>query len=407
MEQPHDRARPGFLSSPSRILLVSGSRIIGGAERVSLQIATGLIERGHSVEALCPGTGQWFGALSAAGIGIHPAAIGGALNLLTPFIIATTVSRVRPGLLMVTSSDEWVWSCLTPRGSIGPRLVLVRHMGLPLALRVRWLAGRRADAIVAVSRSVGDSLLVDSAIAAAQVHVIPNAVRFAIRPRVPGQEDRNKARSSLGLPVAGRWIGFLGGINRGKGIEDVMVAARRAHQSLGDVRLLICGRNDPRRDTPGCDDLARKHGLAGRVHYIGNIDDVRPAIVAADVVAIATNSSLREGLSQTAIDAMACGTPIAAYALGGIIDAVGESDPAAVLARPDDIEQLTGALIRILEAPGLATRIAQNGLARANQSFDPSRMLDRYEQLFATLLSNRSAECHNAGTDHEANRGAF
>src|SRR5271155_1465855 len=239
-----------------RILLVAGSRIIGGAERAGLQLAAALIDRGHDVEVMCPTQGGLCGAASAAGIRIHPAAIGGALNLLTPFFIAQHIIRVSPDFLMVTTSDEWVWSCLTPRRTGGPLLVLVRHMGLPLPFRVRWLAGRRADAIVAVSRSVHDSLLVDSAIAPALVHVIPNAVRFAIGPGIPGPQDRARARNSLGLPAAGRWIGFLGGINRGKGIEDVMVAARRADQTLGDVRLMVCGRKDERHETPGWDVLA-------------------------------------------------------------------------------------------------------------------------------------------------------
>ncbi len=295
-----------------KILLISGSRIVGGAERASLQLVHGLVERGHSVEVLCP-AGEWRAALATAGLRIHPAPLGGSLNLIAPFIIARAVAKVRPDLLMVTTSDEWVWSCLTP---LGNPLVLVRHMAIPLALRVRRLAGWRAAAIVAVSRTVRESLLADSAIAPGLVHVIPNAMRFAARTAVPDHEDRRAARAALGIAAAGRWVGFLGGINRGKGIEDVMAAARHANETLGDVRLLVCGRKDPRRDTPECAELALRYGLEDRVHYLEHIDDVKPALIAADVVAIATRSTLGEGLAQTAIDAMACGTPIAAYALG-------------------------------------------------------------------------------------------
>jgi glycosyltransferase involved in cell wall biosynthesis len=365
-----------------KILLVSGSRIVGGAERVGLQLTGALIERGHAMEVMCPAQGEWHSALRAAGIGIHPAAIGGPLNLRTPFFIARCIARVRPDILIATGSDEWVWSCLIPRRARNPRRVLVRHMGLPLPFRVRWMAGRRADAIVAVSHSVRDSLLIDSAIPPALVHVIPNAVRFAIAPGVPAPEDRARARTSLGLPATGRWIGFMGGINRGKGIDDVMAAAQRANQILGDVRLLICGRNDERHDTPRWDVLAEQHGFAGRVHYLGFVEDVRPAIVSANVIAIATHSTLREGLAQTAIDAMACGTPVAAYALEGITEVVGD---AAILARPDDIEDLSGALVRVLEDAELGARIAHRALSRARESFAPTRMADRYEQLFTAL----------------------
>lgn len=374
-----------------KILLISGSRIVGGAERVTLQLVQALLERGYQMEALCPAAGEWRAATSAAGIPVHPASIGGALNLFTPFAISRTVSAIRPDLLMVTTSDEWVWASLTPRRAIYPRLILVRHMGLPLAFRVRWLAGHRADAIVAVSRSVRESLLGDSAIAPALVHVIPNALRFPARQGIPDSAERMRARSSLGLSAAGRWIGFLGGINLGKGVEDVLLAARCANQSLGDVHLLICGRRDTRRETPGYEELARRHGMEQRVHYMGQLDDITPAIIASDAVVIATHSTLREGLAQTALDAMACGTPVAAYALGGVTDAVGETDAAAILARPDNIGELGAAVIKLLQDAEVASNIAQRGLNRARREFAPALMTDRYEQLFAALLANPAA----------------
>jgi glycosyltransferase involved in cell wall biosynthesis len=375
-----------------KILLISAARIVGGAERVTLQLVHAMVERGHTVEALCPAAGEWRSALSAGAIAVHPGPIGGALNLLTPLVVAMTVSRTRPDLLMVTTSDEWVWSCLTPRQSTRPRLVLVRHMGLPLPFRVRWLAGRRADAIVAVSNSVRQGLLIDSAIDPGLVHMIPNATRFPVRASSPACVERIRARALLGLPAAGRWVGFLGGINLGKGIEDVMAAASRANQSVGDVHLLICGRKDTRRETPGYEETARRYGMEGKVNYLGHLDDVRPAIVASDVVAIATRSTLREGLAQSAIDAMACGTPIAAYALGGVTDVVGKSEPAAVLAHPDDIEDLGGAVTRLLRDGGLAAALAQRGLERARNEFAPALMADRYEQLLAALVTQSRAD---------------
>jgi glycosyltransferase involved in cell wall biosynthesis len=374
-----------------KILLISGSRIVGGAEHATVQLAQALLERGHRLEALCPAGGEWRAAASAARIPVYPAAIGGALNLLTPLAIGKTLSATRPDLLIVTTSDEWVWSCLMPRRAVDPRLILVRHMGLPLPFAVRWLAGRRADAIVAVSRSVRQTLLAGSAIAPSMVHVIPNAVRFPVRPSIPDSAERMRARSLLGLPETGRWIGFLGGVNLAKGIEDAMLASRRANQSLGDVRLLICGRKDPRRETPGFEELARRHGLERNVHYPGHLDDVTPAIIASDAVVIATHSTLGEGLAQTAIDAMACGTPIAAYALDGIIDAVGATESAAILARPDEVEDLGVAVTRLLQDAELAAKLAQRGLDRAREEFAPALMANRYEQLFGALLADRTA----------------
>ena len=70
-----------------KILLISGSRIVGGAEHATLQMAHGMLERGHTVDALCPVEGEWRAALSAAAFPVHTGFIGGALNLLTPSVI--------------------------------------------------------------------------------------------------------------------------------------------------------------------------------------------------------------------------------------------------------------------------------------------------------------------------------
>ncbi len=370
-----------------KILLVSGAKIVGGAERVTLQLAQLLLDRGHRVEAVCPGGGQWHKALTKAGIRVYPAPIGGTANFLAPFLIARTVSISRPDLLLVTTSDQWVWTSLMPRRGGVPRLVLVRHMGLPLTYRVRWLAGRRADAVVAVSPSVSEALRPDPAIPSGKIHTIVNATRFPVRQAIPELAERIHARSTLGLPAAGRWVGFLGGINLEKGIEDAMLAVRRANQTVDDVKLLVCGRKNIRHKTPEGEELARRHGVEHKVRFLGHLDDVIPAIIASDAIMIATRSKLREGLSQTAIDAIACGTPIAAYALGGVTDVVGASEPAAILARPDDVEDLGSGLSRLLENPGLADAIACRGLDRARRDFAPALMADRYEHLFEELLA--------------------
>ena len=62
-----------------------------------------------------------------------------------------------------------------------------------------------------------------------------------------------------------------------------------------------------------------------------------------------------------------------------------------MLARPDDVDDLSGALTKILENPDLAARLARGGLQRARESFDPGEMVDRYEQLFADVTARRNA----------------
>src|SRR5262249_6198546 len=143
------------------------------------------------------------------------APIGGSLNLRAPVAISRVLARARPDVALVTTADEWVWSSLSRRPP-GTRLVLVRHMALPLARRVGWRAARRADAVVAVSHAVSDALRAETRIPSDRLHVIYNPVRFTPRVALPSAADRRRGRNALGLPEDGRVVGFFGGRNSSK-----------------------------------------------------------------------------------------------------------------------------------------------------------------------------------------------
>jgi glycosyltransferase involved in cell wall biosynthesis len=368
-----------------KILWICGSRILGGAERVTLQLATLLRARDHSVEALCRPEGDVDPALRRAGLATHPARLGGSLSFWAVAAIRSAVDDLVPDIALVSTADEWVWSCLARRRMQRSRLVLVRHMAVPLNWRVRWLANR-ADAVVAVSDAVRRSLLGKVGVRPERIHVVHNPVRFSPRATPPAPQDRVRARAALALPEGGCWVGFFGGLNRAKGLRDVLSAVRRANAQLGATNLLVCGRSDSAQRW-SLSELTQEFGLEGRVHHLGEIERVEEALTAVDVVVLATHSVLSEALPATLLEAMACGTPVLGYATGGIVEAIGEDGQAGRLARADDMDDLARKLIDVLADPTGAQQMAVVALDRTRHLFDPQQAADRYEQLFRTLCS--------------------
>lgn len=369
-----------------KILWICGSRILGGAERVTIQLLDLLRARGHETTVLCPAGTPLAQELAGRGIAMAPAPLGGSLNLRAWRAVVSALRSSAASVALVNTPDEWVWACLARRRA--PRLVLVRHMALQLPWAVRKLAGRRADAIVAVSNAVRESLVADGVIRPAAVEVIYNPVRFEPRAAPPGADERRAARVALSLPASGRWIGFFGGLDPNKGIGDVLAALAAANEDIGETSLLVCGRGGAAAERAFA-ETRHAASLDGRVHYLGVIDRVREAITAVEAVAIATHSSLAEGLPLAALEAMACGTPVAGYRTGGVSEALGEDDSAGCLVAPDDQGALARALIGLLRDQGRANRLALGALARARKMFDPALAADRYERLFAQLTGAR------------------
>ena len=372
-----------------KVLWICGSRTIGGAERVTLQLAALLRGRGHQVDALCPPGSDLSPALARAGLPTHEARLGGSLNFRAVAAIRRSLEDNVPDIALVTTADEWVWSCLARRRRQHSRLVLVRHMAVRLNWRVRWLATSRADAVVAVSDAVRHSLIGRLGVRPERLYVIHNPVRFSPRATVPDSDERAGAREALALPRGGRWVGFFGGLSRAKGLRDVLCAVGRANREFGSTNLLVCGRTAVGHDGWSIAELTKEFRIQNHVHYLGEIERVEEALTAVDVVVVATHRELSEALPATLLEAMACGTPVLGYATGGIPEAIGADGEAGRLARADDVNDLSRQLIELLADPTGAQRMAAAALARTRSLFDSEQAADRYEQLFLSLCSRR------------------
>jgi glycosyltransferase involved in cell wall biosynthesis len=367
-----------------KILWVCGAPIVGGAERVTIQILRLLDSRGHQIAGLLRTRSPVIGAVGAFADPICLARFGGPLDALAIASVVSAVRGFRPDIVFATTPDEWVWSCLVPRAMMNAPLVLARHMALRLAPGVRWLADRRADAVVAVSEAVKANLQGRAGIRPELTHVILNPVRFPIRADIPSDETRIALRRSLDLPTDGRWLGFFGGNDPQKGIGDVVSVAAQLRNHGVPVNLLVCGRTEARYGRT-IEYWAKSAGLESAVFNRGEVTDVERMMGAVDAVVLATHQSLKEGLPLTAIEAMACGTPVVGYASGGIVEAMGEREEGGLLAKPDDPTDLLRAISRVLEDSEFAENLAHEALTRARALFDPARAADQYEQLFSSL----------------------
>jgi glycosyltransferase involved in cell wall biosynthesis len=368
-----------------KILWICGAPFVGGAERVTIQILRILHARGHRIAALLRAHSPVIGEVEAFADPVRTARFGGPLDALAIARVIYAIRDFRPDAVFATTPDEWVWSCLVPRAVMKAPLVLARHMALRLAPGVRWLADVRADAIVAISNAAKANLIGRAGVRPELIHVILNPVRFAIRADIPADETRVAVRRSLDLPAEGRWLGFFGGNDPQKGIGDLMELAARLKNRGVRLNLLVCGRAEARHGRT-IEQWAKSAGLEGAVFNRGEVVDVERMMGAVDAVAIATHQSLKEGLSLTAIEAMACGTPVVAYASGGVVEAVGEHEEGGLLAKPDDPADLATVVKRVLDDGDFAADIARRALTRARELFDPVRAADQYEQLFSSSL---------------------
>jgi glycosyltransferase involved in cell wall biosynthesis len=365
------------------VLIVSGSPILGGAERSLLLLATHLPEQGWTPVLACPDGGlateaerrgvrvirtrlrsqTTVGARSNGATGYAPLALArfAADTLAGSWRILRLVRRERPALVHSNSLPTHLPAVVAARVSRRPALLHLREIVRPgPGRRVLDLAGRGAAAMVAISRATG------SAVAHPRVELVLNPVD-------PPPALRPQPAWDLPRPV----VGFLGRLDPPKGIEDLLEAAEEV-----DAHIVVVG-------APWAGDdayVASLHRLAeerapGRVHFAGSLPDPWTALAGMDVLAV---PSRMEPFGRVAAEAQLAGVPVVAADAGGLPDAVTD-DVDGLLFPVGDVAALAHELRRVLCEPGLRERLVAAGEI-SGQRFHPQRHAERIAAIYADLV---------------------
>ena len=185
-----------------------------------------------------------------------------------------------------------------------------------LRIRHERTIARRATAIVTASDHERQLLERYYGADPARMHTVPCGIDLDLFRPLP----RAESRASLGLPLDRPILLWVGRLEKLKGLEILLDAV--AGLERNDALLLIVGGDD--RAAPLRAELeaqARALGIAGRVRFTGAVDHAAlPRYYsAADVCVV---PSFYESFGLVAVEAMACGTPVVASRVGGLVSTV-------------------------------------------------------------------------------------
>ena len=172
---------------------------------------------------------------------------------------------------------------------------------------------------------------------------------------------------------------------------------KKGHTDLLEALSTLAG--DPRWDAlrllivgtgalgPELEREADALGLAERVIFTGFQRDVLPFLQAADIFVL---PSIQEGLSLSALEAMALGKPVVACRVGGTPEVVVDGQT-GVLVSPGRPEELAGALEGLLEDPDRARAMGAAGRRRVRDAFDFEQMVSKIEEVYRRVISRHAA----------------
>ncbi|MDA1312129.1 MAG: glycosyltransferase [Acidobacteria bacterium] len=232
------------------------------------------------------------------------------------------------------------------------------------------LVVREADLLLAATEHDRDVLIADYQADASRIVIAPPAVdtgRFAPR-------DRADCRRRLGLPVSGQHLLFVGRTIPLKGIDVLLEAL-----SLMDpaVSALIVGGELGGREHESLRTVARRLGVAEQVTLVGSVPhEYLPLYYGASDVCVVP--SYYESYGMVALEALACGRPVVASKVGGLV-AVVDDGVNGFLVTAGSAEELAKALTTLLGDRDLRDSLGSAGVESVRHR--------RWEQTAETILS--------------------
>jgi D-inositol-3-phosphate glycosyltransferase len=252
-----------------------------------------------------------------------------------------------------------------------------------------------ADRIVAANVVERAELLRDYAAHASRIATIPCGVDTDLF--TPA--DRAEARRRLGLdgrPVL-LWVGRIAPI---KGLDTLLDAVARLAEGGQDMRLLVVG-GDADEPTSGHEASLRQRlarlGLEGSVRFVGpQPQSVLPLYYAASDVTVLP--SYYESFGMVALEAMACGSPVIASRVGGLVTTVRDGVTGFLV--PDgDVGALAERIETLVADPELRWRLGREGVRWAAQHRWPC-VAEAVCKEYASLESRATAHL-DAGRCHD------
>ena len=380
-----------------RILFISNSVRLYGAERALLTLIKNLDRQKFTPVVILPEDGPLRGELAALSIdvGIMPLfwwtetprqlypwrePFRRRCEKLSKLIEEEKIDIVHTNTTVI--AEGAVAAFLSGRPHVWHlHEVLESHTDIKLALPLEQayeFIGLASDYVVAVSKTLASS--VSASIPPEITKVIYNGVEEI------KSGARSEIRKELGISEGALLVSAAGPVIGVKGYENFIEAAGLAAAKKPDIFFVITGSVEDRELYARLESSVKRLGLDGKVRFLGYRDDLRAILEEVDIHVV---SSFSESFSLTAVEAMAAGVPVVSTRCGGPEELI-EDGVNGLLVPVSEPQAMADAIVKLSESPSVRRGMGKKGQERFSRDFTAQACVDSFERLYDAIGNRRS-----------------
>jgi len=206
---------------------------------------------------------------------------------------------------------------------------------------------------------------------------------------IPRSVDLNKFKYISPDKRAGKSfnVGIIGRLTPIKGHLHFIKAMAKVARVNPNVKIWIVG------DAPSSKDaykeqlrvLVKRLGLEDCTEFLGTQKDVPSILEHLNLLVLAT--TVQEAFGRVIVEAQACGVPVVATAVGGVIDII-ENNKNGIIVSPADPQAMAEAIIKIMQDKDLAFKLAEEAYKKVREKYGVELMVEKTLAVYKEACEN-------------------
>lgn len=251
--------------------------------------------------------------------------------------------------------------------------------------KIEEKAYQRAAKVVAVDKRISEYIKKKSNVTASIIRNFIDVDAFQ-----PDKINTKSIREKYGIPENVNILFVPRRLTEKNGVKYPSLALPKVLEKHPNTLLMYAGTGE---QFEKIQEIIKQNNLSNNVKMLGSVphEEMMGLYALSDIVLVPSvySHGVEEATSISALEAMGSGSPVIAGAVGGLKE-IFENDVDGILVKEKDVDNLSNAIIRILDDPEFGKKLAINARVKVEREYSHLSAAEKFEQIYTEAIKKNA-----------------